>query len=224
MRYAVKSKKKVLLYRAHKNEYDRAMFVLIIDTTSACLTAAVADEHKVLAEHQQVLARGQGEQLIGILQGVLDKAGKKLQDMQAIVVNVGPGSFTGVRIGLATARALGLALQIPVWGVTAFEAYAYGAQQPLAVVLESLRDDVYIQNFNGQGQATDEPHVCAAENVPVTALRGSAAERVAQVTNAPIVPMPCSLAQAMAQIAFARQKEPLSPHPMYVRDADVSLV
>ena len=200
------------------------MFALIIDTTCANLTVAVADEKKVYAEHQQTMARGQAEQLIGTLQNVLDEAGKKLKDIQAIIVNVGPGSFTGVRIGLATARALGLALQIPVWGVTAFETYAYGVKEPTAVVLESLRDEVFVQTFDAKGQATDEPHVCAVEDVPAMTLRGSAAERVAEVNHARISSPDCSLAQAMAHIAFARQKEPLSPNPMYVRDADVSLV
>ena len=200
------------------------MFVLIIDTTCANLTVAIADEQKIYAEHQQMMARGQGEQLIGTLQAVLDKAGKKLQDIGAVVANVGPGSFTGVRIGLATSRALGLALNIPVWGVTAFEAHAYGIKEPVSVVLESLRDDVYVQSFDEHGRAIDEPHVCAVEDVAASALRGSAAERVAEVTKARLVPAVCSLAQAMAQIAFARQKEPLPPNPMYVRDADVSLV
>ena len=200
------------------------MFVLMIDTTCANLTVAVADEQHICAEHQQMMARGQGEQLIGTLQTVLNQAGKTLQDIQAIVVNVGPGSFTGVRIGLATARALGLALNIPVWGVTAFEVYAYGITEPTAVVLESLRDDVYVQTFNAQGQATDEPHVCAPEDVHALSLRGSAAERVAVVTGAQISPATYSLSQAMAHIAFARKDAPLPPNPMYVRDADVSLV
>lgn len=200
------------------------MFALIIDTTCANLTVAVADEKKVYAEHQQMMARGQAEQLIGTLQNVLDEAGKTLKEIQVVIANVGPGSFTGVRIGLATARALGLALQIPVWGVTAFEAYAYGVKEPTAVVLESLRDEVFVQTFDEKGRPVDEPHVCAAEDVPVMALCGSAAERVAEVNHARIVAPACSMAQAMAQIAFARQKEPLPPNPMYVRDADVSLV
>ena len=200
------------------------MFALIIDTTCANLTVAVADEKKVYAEHQQMMARGQAEQLIGTLQNVLDEAGKTLKEIQVVIANVGPGSFTGVRIGLATARALGLALQIPVWGVTAFEAYAYGVKEPTAVVLESLRDEVFVQTFDAKGQPVDEPHVCAAEDVPVMALCGSAAERVAEVNHARVVSPACSMAQAMAQIAFARQKDPLPPNPMYVRDADVSLV
>ena len=95
---------------------------LAIDTASDTTSVAVSSENGACAVEEMTSPRGQGEALMGMIQSVLNKLNKTPKDLTQVAVAVGPGSFTGVRIGLATARGLGLALGIPVIGVNNFVA------------------------------------------------------------------------------------------------------
>ncbi|TQV79907.1 tRNA (adenosine(37)-N6)-threonylcarbamoyltransferase complex dimerization subunit type 1 TsaB [Denitrobaculum tricleocarpae] len=127
--------------------------ILALDAAGAACSAAVWCNGGVAAHCFETMSRGQSERLVPMADQVMAQTGLDYGQLDAIAVTLGPGGFTGVRIGLATARAFALALGIPVIGVSNFEAVAAAALpqecagRSLAVVLDAKRADLYVQAF-----------------------------------------------------------------------------
>ena len=117
------------------------MLILSIDTSSADLSVALVNENGSLGLVEENMLRGQGEALIPYIQSMMLQAGLPMNAVEGVAVAVGPGSFTGVRVGLSTARGIGLALDIPVYGATNLEAAAAGLNEPVTVTLDTKRGD-----------------------------------------------------------------------------------
>ena len=203
----------------------KTQFCLAIDTASdetsvACV--AVNGDYSVL---QEKLVRGQGELLMDMIQRVLQQMNKTAKDLTCIAVTVGPGSFTGVRIGLATARGLGLALNIPVMGVDNFYATAYQLSCAVTVVLDTRRNDYFVQNFDKNGKSLSTATIMTADRlkqIPKLVACGSGALKLKEEINCKLVEhMP--LALAVAKIALESPDKTVLPHPLYLRDADVTI-
>jgi len=135
------------------------MHVLAFDTTTTACSVSVCQNGTVLFHHTETMVRGQSEVLIPMILDGLHTAQVAFQQLERIAVTIGPGSFTGVRIGLAAARALGLAADIPVLGLTSTEVLAHAVpdmerkpvNQPsrnTVVAIDAKRSDVYIQVFD----------------------------------------------------------------------------
>ena len=201
------------------------MVLLAIDTSGAILSVALLTEDGAVYAKQQQMERGQGEALIPLIQELLDEAKQKVEAVDAVAVAVGPGSFTGVRIGLACAKAFGLALNIPVWGVTNLEAQAYGISKPVTVVLDSKRGDYFVQRFEN-GKALGKPHIETIDELkkklPFTAL-GDGAQELAKTIGCQAIQSPEPIAVAVAKIAQNRKNNPLPAQPLYLRQADVTV-
>ena len=103
------------------------------------------------------MSTGQAERLVPMIEAVMARANLRFEDLDLIAVTLGPGAFTGVRIGIATAEGLGLASGRPVLGLTSFEAVAAGAPpelragRALVVAIESRREELYLQAFDVAG-------------------------------------------------------------------------
>lgn len=125
--------------------------VLGIDTSAAACSAAVWRDGAVLASARAAMMRGHAEALVPMIELVMRDAGLAYRDLAAVAVTRGPGAFTGLRIGLATARGLALAAGIPAIGISAFDAVAEAlpagarAGRCLAVAIDTKRGDVYLQ-------------------------------------------------------------------------------
>jgi len=135
------------------------MIVLGLDTaTTACSVALWADG-TVVANRFELMERGQAERLNPMIGEVMDDAALAFRDLDAIAVTTGPGAFTGLRIGLAAARAIALAVAVPVIGVTTFDALALAvpeaerAGRSLVVAVNGKRRDVFYQLFGADGQS-----------------------------------------------------------------------
>ncbi|OWK33858.1 tRNA (adenosine(37)-N6)-threonylcarbamoyltransferase complex dimerization subunit type 1 TsaB [Sphingomonas dokdonensis] len=143
---------------------------LVIDTaTAACSVALLEDGHVVAARHD-VVGRGHAERLVPMIAALPD--GGRAGD---VLVDVGPGSFTGIRVGIAAARALGLGWGVPVRGYSslaliAAAAFAEDDATPLAVVLEGGHGEVFMQGFTASPLMPTEPLASLRPEAAIAAL------------------------------------------------------
>ena len=135
------------------------MIKLVIDTSSQICQVAFVEDENILSHVSKEISLGMGEALFGILQNALDKTGIIKQDIGEIYVTLGPGSFTGVRIGISAALGLKLGLNIPLYGVSSLKAHATQSKQllPCIVILNAKRKDFYVQAFRSDLCAITEP-------------------------------------------------------------------
>jgi tRNA threonylcarbamoyl adenosine modification protein YeaZ/ribosomal-protein-alanine acetyltransferase len=161
------------------------MRILSIDTAMAACSAAVVDTDQdvPLAAAFQAMERGHAEALAPMVAEVMRASGLAFSDIDRIAVTVGPGTFTGVRIGLSFGRGLGLVRGIPVIGIDSLSAIAANEAScgPLLVVSDARNDEVYAASFDEARQLISEPRVTtaagAAEGLPPDALVIGTAKR-----------------------------------------------
>ena len=184
-----------------------APLVLGFDTSAAHCAAAVLSGDRVLAARHEDMAKGQAERLLGLLQDVLAETGHDWQDLTAIGVGIGPGNFTGIRIGVSAARGLALALGVPAVGVSTLEALALDTAGPVLALADARRGSLYAQRF---GDDPLPPRMVGADALP-PALRqeglvciGAGARDVAFALGAHTAVPVHPLEQAIARIAVAR--------------------
>ena len=147
----------------------RARCLLALDTAGTACSAALWCAGGVRARRFEAMTRGQSERLVPMIEAVMAEAGVGYEALDAIAVTLGPGGFTGVRIGLATARALALACARPVIGISNFEAVAAAVPESerrgrsLAVLIDAKRSDLYAQAFSAEPAALTEQRALAPE-------------------------------------------------------------
>ncbi|MGE2814073.1 tRNA (adenosine(37)-N6)-threonylcarbamoyltransferase complex dimerization subunit type 1 TsaB [Mycobacterium heidelbergense] len=151
--------------------------VLALDTSTPAVTAGVVrlSDHAVLAERVTVDARAHAERLTPNALAALDEAGLSMAELDAVVVGCGPGPFTGLRAGMATAAAYGHALGIPVHGVCSLDAIGVRTTGDTLVVTDARRREVYWARYR-DGVRTAGPAVNAPADVdpgPARAVAGS---------------------------------------------------
>ena len=184
------------------------------DTSAAHCAAALLSGDRLLASAFEEMRIGQAERLMPLLEEVLAQGGRTWADLDVLGVGVGPGNFTGVRIAVAGARGLGLALGIPVEGVTAPEAYAAG--RDVVVCLPAPRG---LTHFARRGEIVTAESVPEGWDAPLT---GPAAAEAAARTGRPVEEAP-DLAAQVARIAAGRAAPGRPrPAPVYLRPADAA--
>jgi len=205
--------------------------LLALDTSTPSVTAAVHDGTRVLAEATVVDARRHGELLAGQVAQVLAEAGLTPADLTAIAVGVGPGPFTGLRVGVVTALTLGLALSVPVHGVCSLDALAWRAvvDGPFVVATDARRREVYWARYDTGGGRLGPAGVCkpadlAAElgGLPVV---GPGAELYADVFGGVVGACAPLSAGALAEVALAALASGaalLPARPLYLRRPDAT--
>jgi len=215
------------------------MRVLAIDTALAACSAAVLDTGHggIVASESLLMIRGHAEALMPLLARVMKASGVAFRDLDRIVVTTGPGSFTGLRVGLSAARGLALATGIPAVGVSTLSAYAapylgVDDKSPVVAAIDARHANVYLQVFAPGGRTTIAPRLAAlsdavrAASATAACLVGSAAQAVA-AGLAKAAPPPVSIdARAAPEIAWVAQigavvpeaSEP--PKPQYLRAPD----
>jgi tRNA threonylcarbamoyl adenosine modification protein YeaZ len=182
--------------------------ILAIDTATPAVTAGIVklDGLEVLAERVTVDARAHAERLTPNVLAALADAGITVDDLEAVVVGCGPGPFTGLRVGMATAAAYGHALGIPVRGVCSLDAIGIHTAGDALVVTDARRREVYWARYR-DGVRVDGPAVDAPADVPGAA---EALERP------PVYPTAAGLVRAVADWTA----EPAPLIPLYLRRPD----
>jgi tRNA threonylcarbamoyl adenosine modification protein YeaZ len=202
--------------------------LLAFDTATPAVTVALHDGERVVASSTKVDARRHGELLAPGIVAVLDEAWVPRQDVTAVAVGVGPGPFTGLRVGLVTARTLGLTLDIPVYGVCtldvlAAEAVDVGAVTgPFLVATDARRKEVYWAAYDERGIRLDGPHVSRPSDVATDApVVGAGALLYPDAFPNPVGPEHPD-AGVLAEVVTDERVELLDPEPLYLRRPDTA--
>src|SRR6202789_1108707 len=148
------------------------MLILAIDTALDACAAGVLDTNaaRLIAQESQAMKRGHAEALMPLIARVIRQAGIAFAALDRIAVTTGPGSFTGLRVGLAAARGIALAADKPVVGLTTLTAYAapivsQNGEQPVISAIDARHDHVYFQVVSGNGSSLMRPQVAPIEQV-----------------------------------------------------------
>ena len=197
--------------------------VLVIDTATPAVTAAVVVRGagiEVAGERITLDARAHAETLTPNVVAALADAGMAMADLDAVVVGCGPGPFTGLRVGMATAAAYGHALNLPVHGVCSLDAIGIQTTGAVLVVTDARRREVYWAQYR-DGVRVEGPDVAAAVDVPIAdaeCVAGSPdhAEFFGLPVIGPAYPTTTGLVAAVAD--WDDQPEPLVP--LYLRRPD----
>lgn len=208
------------------------MLLLALDTATPAVTVALHDGSSVVAASSQVDARRHGELLLPAVDRVLADAGLKLDAVTGIVVGVGPGPYTGLRVGLMTADTFGLALGVPVHGVCTLDGLAYESgieNGPFVVATDARRKEVYWARYADPRTrlteaAVDRPADIADEVAGLPAVGAGAVLYPETFTGAraPEHVSAASLA-ALAAERLAAGEELLAPRPLYLRRPDAQV-
>jgi tRNA threonylcarbamoyladenosine biosynthesis protein TsaB len=222
------------------------MIVLGIDTATSQVGCALGGHEGVLASFQVARGRRHAEILTPAIEFMCEQAQIRLGEVGAIAVDVGPGLFTGLRVGVGTAKAMAHALRLPVVGLSSLDLLAFpvrSSRRLIAAVIDARRGEVFAALYRqvpGGVQRIDDPVVCRAEDLAAdlearheeTLLVGDGAIRYAQVFARLSGVEPASLgsaypsAAALVELAQPRvQREDFVPpwelQPLYLRQADV---
>jgi tRNA threonylcarbamoyladenosine biosynthesis protein TsaB len=221
--------------------------LLAIDTATDACSVAVLAEDAVAAHRSALMARGHAEALMPMVVETLAAAGLGFADLDAVGVTVGPGAFTGLRIGLSAARGISLAAGIPVLGATTLEVLAHGVPETeragasIVAVIESKRADLYVQAFGPDLAPLGKPASLMPEALGTSlpagrlVLAGDGAARAAEALRAGNRADAISLsasgphpdARVLAALIAARLEEMgaglddlAAPEPLYLRPPD----
>ena len=201
--------------------------LLAFDTATPYVTVAVHDGEIVVAERRSDQRMRHGEQLAPLIEAVLADAGIVRQDLTAIAVGIGPGPFTGLRVGLVTARTLAFVLELPVYGVCSLDVVALEAalgDRPLGVdftvTTDARRKEVYLATYDDRGRRLDGPDVVrpedAATDGPVAGEGARLYPEAFPDPREPVLPSAGWLARAVAE----ELAELHDPEPLYLRRPD----
>jgi tRNA threonylcarbamoyladenosine biosynthesis protein TsaB len=216
------------------------MRVLAIDTALAACSAAVLDTEYggIVASESLPMQRGHAEALLPLLQRVMQQAGFGFADIDRIAVTTGPGSFTGLRVGIAAARGLALSAKKPAVGLSTLSAYAAphiasDERFPVVAAIDARHNHVYLQVFAAGGSLIVAPRLAPLREAVKTAaetssfIAGSAAQLVAAGLTAddPVpVAVDASTAPDIAWVArmgavVPEEQAPLKPQYLRAPDA-----
>jgi len=204
------------------------VLVLAFDTATPALTVAVGDAGRLLAQRTVVDARRQGELLAVGIGETLAEAGVTRGDLDAIVAGAGPGPYTGLRVGLVTARVLGSALGIPAYGyctldVIAADAVKAAAGREFLVATDARRRELYWARYSAAGVRLSGPEVVAPAALPAgLPVAGEGAHAYPELLGEPIEPRypraATAAAWCLARLAAGEALGP--PDPLYLRRPD----
>lgn len=219
------------------------MLVLALDCAMSACSVALWDGQAIVVRSQP-MERGHAEALMPMVEQVMAACGRDYHALDLVAATVGPGAFTGIRIGLAAARGIALAAGKPCAGVTTFEALAAAARtartEAVLAAVESRRADLFVQAFDPSGRAIGEAAALRPEGLPefvrerglasgfVLAGDGAARARSALaeagVAASALADVRAPDPARIAAIAAGRlgQTAALQPRPLYLRAPDVT--
>ena len=202
------------------------MLVLGFDTATPMVSVALHDGERVIAEASALDARRHSELLTPMIAKVLADAGASRSDLTAVAVGVGPGPYTGLRVGVVTARVLGSVLGVPVSGVCSLDVIAdsVGPGREFVVATDARRKEVYWARYDAAGHRVAGPDVGPASSIPQAAglaVAGAGGLLYPEAFGAVIGPAyPDAGTLCRLAVRSSGQPSPLSAEPLYLRRPD----
>ena len=209
------------------------MLTLAIDTASLACQAAICDGERLLGACRETIGRGHAERIIPVIDEALDEAGLAIGAMKRIAVTVGPGSFTGIRVGVSAARGFALALGCDCVGISTLEVLAAMARptypnRAILATVDARRGEVYVGLFGPDGEALGDPVALSPEQAAAMAresgavLAGSGAALLSPFIDAGDIAMDADTIDVamMARMAATLAGPFERPKPLYLRGAD----
>lgn len=230
--------------------YDGPVLILAIDTSAAASAAVLSQPStdrpsEVLAAFETTETNTHSEVLAPGIDSLLTEAGIAGTELDGIVVGVGPGPFTGLRVGIATARTLGFVWGIPVHGVMSLDAIAWDVMSErerggraasgdggFCVAIDARRKELYWARYTAAGELVDGPQVGTAETLPALPMHGAGAGLYAErleAVGARVEPGFAERRPAAASLGawairvLGRGQELLSTTPLYLRESDAKV-
>ncbi|MFA6265703.1 MAG: tRNA (adenosine(37)-N6)-threonylcarbamoyltransferase complex dimerization subunit type 1 TsaB [Pseudolabrys sp.] len=214
------------------------MRILAIDTALEACSVVLVDGGEVVARESQTMARGHAEALMPMLARLREQTALDFATLDRIAVTVGPGSFTGLRVGISAARGIGLAAAKPVVGITSLEAFAApliaaDPDTPVAAVIDARHDHVYLQAFGADGETAVSARVIPIAEAlrlvaPLTGVRliGNAANILAaawptsEAFPSAVEQQPAPQIEWVARLGALADAAAAPPKPLYLRAPD----
>ena len=180
---------------------------LAIDTARDRLQLALVLSNGTLETEIRDIAKGHAEIIFGAIGTLRDRCGLTYNALSRIAVSTGPGSFTGLRIGLSTARGLGLALDIPVIGIPSLLALSLSRQGPCELIVDAKRGEAYRQSFSAPGKPRDKADLVDLKQILQIASRTTPDDPMIDIG-------------LMAAFASRARASDFPADPTYIRAAD----
>lgn len=194
------------------------MNVLAIDT-SVGVSVAVLRSNGELTQSQAVNHGMQGELTADLISQVIAESGLKIAELTDVVVGVGPGPFTGLRVGLVTASVFAHARGIPIHGICSLDAIAFDYEKPCVVVTDARRKELYWAQYDGK--RLGEPQVSKPEDLSAQFPNAEFVGPGAQLYPAFISGKTSELkAGSLAKLFVSGTGQPVDVSPMYLRKPD----
>jgi tRNA threonylcarbamoyladenosine biosynthesis protein TsaB len=202
------------------------VLVLGFDTATPAVSVALHDGERVIAGASALDARRHAELLVPMIAKVMADAGVARTDLSAIAVGVGPGPYTGLRVGVVTARVLGSVLALPVSGVCSLDVIAVSADpgREFLVATDARRKEVYWARYDAAGRRVAGPSVGPASSIPGAAelpVAGAGGQLYPEAFGEPIGPAYPDAGALCGLVASPRGPVPLlAAEPLYLRRPD----
>jgi tRNA threonylcarbamoyladenosine biosynthesis protein TsaB len=207
------------------------VLVVGFDTATEAVSVALHDGERVVSEAFALDARRHSELLTPMIAKVMADAGAARGDLTGVAVGVGPGPYTGLRVGVVTARVLGAVLGLPVYGVCSLDVIAEAASAPAGpaeflVATDARRREVYWARYDASGRRLEGPAVGRADSIPgagrlpVAGAGGPLYPEAFGPVIAPMYPDARTLCGIVAEPPAGRAQPLLPAEPLYLRRPD----
>lgn len=210
------------------------MCLLGLETSADLCSVAIAREGVVIAKKSLHMPYGQAGHLMGLIQEVMDGSRVTWKDLTGVAVNRGPGSFTGIRGGMAVAQGIGLAGDLPVLGLTGFEIYRTlsNIEDDLLVLMDTRREDCFASFFKSHSLDPEFSKVMSYEEVGLfcknRSVESSSSVQILKninpavsISNNPVRIL--DAADLLGAVCFYQEKQPdvFSSEPYYLREPEI---
>jgi tRNA threonylcarbamoyl adenosine modification protein YeaZ len=196
--------------------------LLAIDTSSGTSVAVVDRDRGILAELGEADTRRHAEVIGTLIRGVLDRSGIAVADLSGVAVGMGPGPFTGLRVGIAAARAFALGIARPVVPVVSHDAVAFGQADPVLVVTDARRREVYWSAYAGT-DAEGLPIRVAAPGLSAPDALAHAVEGFGRYRRVDAAEVSAASIGLVAELLYLHRRPFASGEALYLRSPDITL-